>query len=147
MAKVSVAPGRSTSRSNARSLASVAALASALVAGCASETWSVQHFLLAPAPFATRTAPEGIQVFRQGGAPPGRAHVEVAQVSVRENALHVPSTAQFSMDAALMEARRRASALGADAIKEVRIYVAPTGTVGSGSVSVDGVAIRWTQQR
>lgn len=127
------------------SILATATCLAALVAGCASETWNVQHFQLAPGPFASRTPPDGIQVFRQGGAAPARVHVEVAQISVREHGLHVPSTSQFSMDAAILEARKRASSLGADAIKDVRVYVAPTGTVGAGSVSVDGVAIRWTQ--
>lgn len=140
MAGRSAARNRSTSPS---SFAAAAALAAIVVAGCASETWNVQHVMLAPPPLASRTAPESVQIFRQGGAAPTRAHVEVAQVSVREHGLHVPSTAQFSMDAAILEARRRASSLGADALKEVRVYVAPTGTVGAGSVSVDGVAIRW----
>jgi hypothetical protein len=140
MARRGAARSRSSSRS---SVAGAVLLAAALAAGCASETWNVQHFLLAPAPYASRTAPEAIQVFRQGGAAPTRAHVEVAQISVREHGLHVPSTSQFSMDAAILEARRRASSLGADALKDVRVYVAPTGTVGAGSVSVDGVAIRW----
>jgi hypothetical protein len=47
------------------------------------------------------------------------------------------------MDATLLQAKQRASELGADAIKEVKINVTPTGVYGAGSVSVDGIAIRW----
>jgi hypothetical protein len=129
-----------------RVLAATAVLLSIWVSGCATQTWNVQHYPLATASFAARTPPESIQVFRLGGAAVTRAHLEVAQISVRENSLHTPSTSQFSMEAAILEARRKASTLGADAIKELKVYVAPTGTWGSGSVSVDGVAIRWNER-
>ena len=116
---------------------------STLGAACASDPWNVQHFALAHGTYTQRTAPDRIDVYRAGGAAPARAHVEIAQISVREAPLHAPSTAPLSIDLAVAQARERAAALGADALKDVRIQVAPTGVYGAGSVSVDAIAIRW----
>lgn len=122
----------------------VPALVLALVgAACATDPWNVQHFALAPGSYAQRTPAARIEVFRAGAAAPARPHVEIAQISVREQPLHVPSTAPLSIDLAVAQARERAASLGADALKEVRIQVAPTGVYGAGSVSVDAIAIRW----
>ena len=119
------------------------ALAIFSLTGCASNPWNVQHLLLSSGAYAPQTPPDKIQIYRGRGEAPSRPHVDIAQISVREKPLHVPSTEQFSFESAMNQLKSRASDLGADAVKEVSIYVAPTGTVGAGSVSVDGVAIRW----
>lgn len=114
-----------------------------MCAACTSNPWNVQHLLLSETPYTARTQPEKIEIFRTGGTTPNRPHLEIAQVSVREQPLHLPSSAQLSMESTLLQAKTRASELGGDAIKEVRINVAPTGVYGAGSVSIDGVVIRW----
>lgn len=121
----------------------LAVIAAVICTACTSNPWNIQHISLSEGTYAPRTPPERIEVFRSGGPAPTRAHLEVAQVSVRERPLHLPSAAQLSMEATLLQAKQRASELGADAIKETKISVAPTGVYGAGSVSVDGIAIRW----
>ncbi len=121
----------------------LAAIAAVACSACTSNPWNTQHIRLSADSYAARTAPERIEVFRSGPPAPMRPHIEIAQISVREQPLHLPSSAQLSMEATLFQAKQRASELGADAIKEVKIGVAPTGVYGAGSVSVDGIAIRW----
>lgn len=113
------------------------------VSACTSNPWRVQHVSLSGGTYPTRTPPDKIQVFLRGSATPSRPHIDVAQVSVRQKAFHAPSFEHLSTESALNRLKVRASEVGADAVKEVSILVAPTGAVSAGSASVDGVAIRW----
>lgn len=118
-------------------------LSALLLSGCANNPWNVQHVLLSGSAYAPQTPPDKIQIFRGRGATPSRQYIEIAQISVREKPFHTPSSEQFSIESTLNQLKIRAAELGADAVTEVLIRIAPTGTIGAGSVSVDGIAVRW----
>ena len=107
--------------------------------GCGG-VWNVQHTKLSESTYPKKSDTDPIQIFT---GEVGKPHVEIAMISVKEAGAHAPSLKGKSPDAAMEQLRKRARELGADAVKRVSIFVAPTGTVGAGSVSVTGIAIRW----
>ena len=111
----------------------------AVSSGCGG-VWNVKHTMLSQSTYPKKPDTHPIQIFT---GEIGKPHVDIAMISVKEAGAHAPSFEGKSPDAAMDQLRKRARELGADAVKRVEIYVAPTGTVGAGSVSVIGIAIRW----
>ena len=115
-----------------------------LLLGCMTgDLWTIQHSSFNGGTYLQRTSPEAIKIFRRGSANPVRSHIEIALISLRPKLLTSQIGDGGSIDATLHRVKTYAAKLGADGIKDVQIYVAPTGTVGHGLVSIDGVAIRW----
>jgi len=111
----------------------------ASIAGCGG-VWNVQNVLLADQIFPSQPEKHPIEIFTAGVA---RPHVEIARIDVSERPVHNLSLKGHSTEAAVEQLRIRARQLGADAVKNVTIGVGAPGTIGAGSVSVSGVAIRW----
>ena len=55
-----------------------------------------------------------------------------------------PAYAAFSIKKATRKIKDKARELGADAVMQLNVFVAPPGTVGAGQVKGSGVAIKWT---
>ena len=112
------------------------------LAACSSYPWNIQHAMLTSEMFPARTPAEKIEIFRKRN-PPERKYIEIAQLSIREKGSHAPSLKPQSTEFTLAEFKKKAAELGADAVIDVELYKAKTGTVGAGSVSIDGIAVRW----
>ena len=113
-----------------------------LIVGCSKYPWNIQQVKLSNNNFTPRTPSEKIEIFTLKNSP-DRKYIEIALMSIREKGSHAPSMKPHSMEYTLAEFKKKASEIGADAIIEVEFYHAKTGTIGAGSVSIDGVAVRW----
>ena len=107
---------------------------------CTTDVWNVQAIKYTDQSFTPKPDNYNIDtLFGEAKKP----HIVIAHISVNQKGFHMLSFEAKDSGSAIRALKKRARELGADAIMNFKVHVGASGTVGSGTASAQGVAIKW----